>query len=93
MLDRSLILACVLTEFGVVLMIELLTKLSDSKANTSLLIVVACGFYVGKLQLDHLESELIEVKRDQKELTKFLADHAATWARLAERVEFYNKEK
>lgn len=73
-------------------MIDLLTKLFDSKANASLLIVVACGFYVGKLQLDHIASELIEVKRDQKELTKFLAEHATTWAKLAERVEIYHKD-
>lgn len=73
-------------------MIDLMTKLFDSKANASLLIVVACGFYVGKLQLDHITSELIEVKRDQKELTKFLAEHATTWAKLAERVEIYHKD-
>ena len=51
------------------------------------------ALYIGKMQIDQLSTELEELKQDQKEVTKFLVQHAATWSKIAERVKMYHREK
>jgi len=72
--------------------VDLFTKILEGKTSATFVLVAACGFYIGKLQLDQMKAEIVEIKKDQKELTKFLAEHATTWAKLAERVEIYHKD-
>ena len=67
--------------------------IGDGKNNVSLFLFVVGALYIGKMQIDHLSTEVEELKQDQKELTKFLVMHAATWSKIAERVKIYHKEK
>ena len=72
-------------------MFEFLNKLVEGK-NASVMLVLAASIYAGKLQIDQLKIEIAELKTEQKEVTRFLADHATTWAKIAERVSIYHKE-
>ena len=73
---------------------ELISKLvGDGKNNVSLFLFMVGALYIGKMQIDQLSTELEELKQDQKEVTKFLVQHAATWSKIAERVKMYHKEK
>lgn len=74
-------------------MSELLTKLlGENHGNLPVLIALAGLAYIGQLQVDALTREVAELKRDQKEITKFLAEHATTWARIAERVDLLHRK-
>ena len=72
-------------------MLELFNKLIEGK-NTTVILCMAAAIYAGKLQVDQLRLEIAEIKSDQKEITKFLAEHAVTWAKIAERVKIYHKD-
>lgn len=68
-------------------MYEILSKLAgDGKNSVAVLLAVCCVLYAGKVELDALTKQVEELKQEQKEITKFLAEHATTWARIAERV-------
>ena len=72
-------------------MLELLNKLIEGK-NTTVILCMAAAIYAGKLQVDQLRLEIAEIKSDQKEIKRFLAEHATTWAKIAERVKIYHKD-
>tara|TARA_B100001175_G_scaffold146213_1_gene124017 strand:- start:1925 stop:2152 length:228 start_codon:yes stop_codon:yes gene_type:complete len=75
-------------------MIDFMQKIAgEGKNNASMLFVLAASLYVGKLQMDQISAELSEVKEEQKQITKMLAEHATTWATIAERVKIYHSKE
>ncbi len=80
------------TAFSVNSVFEVLNKvMGDSKSNTTVCLALLVSVYIGKMHIDDMTMELKEVKKEQKEITKLLAEHATTWARIAERVEILKK--
>ena len=75
-------------------MIDLFSKLlGEGKNGVSILLFFAGALYIGKMKIDDLSIEIEELKQEQKEVTKMLVQHAATWSKIAERVKIYHKEK
>lgn len=72
---------------------ELISKLvGDGKNNVSLFLFMVGALYIGKMQIDHISAGLEELKQDQKQVTRLLVEHAATWSKIADRVKVI-KEK
>jgi hypothetical protein len=73
--------------------IDILSKfLDDGKSNAVIFVTMIGALYVGKMQIDVLSQDVAELKQEQKDITKFLAKHATTWARIAERVKIHHKD-
>lgn len=74
-------------------MIEIFSKFLDEGKSSAVIFVTMIGaLYVGKMQINLLTQDIAELKQEQKDITKFLANHATTWARIAERVKIHHKD-